>query len=116
MNKGRCFDRGLEPAVRRLSRIAVGRTKEIDGDRVGWDIEAFAVNPLFITDSGMPTRGMLPVRPIGCCARAASGHPATMPPSSVINSRRFNWSNCIRFPPVRIAKQNTELSRISQRA
>src|SRR6266404_8247661 len=30
-----------------------------------------------------------------CCARAASGH-ATAPPSSVMNSRRLNWSNCIR--------------------
>jgi len=25
----------------------------------------------------------------GCCARAASGHPATPPPTSVMNSRRF---------------------------
>ena len=25
-----------------------------------------------------------------CCARAASGHAATAPPSSVMNSRRFN--------------------------
>jgi hypothetical protein len=31
-----------------------------------------------------------------CCARAASGHVAAAPPSSVMNSRRFNRSNCIR--------------------
>jgi hypothetical protein len=39
-----------------------------------------------------PTRRM---RSLGC-ARAASGHAAAAPPSSVMNSRRFNWSNCIR--------------------
>jgi hypothetical protein len=33
-----------------------------------------------------------------CCARAASGHEAAAPPSSVMKSRRFNWSNCIRSP------------------
>ena len=33
--------------------------------------------------------------PPGCCALAASGHPAAPPPSSVMNSRRFNESNCI---------------------
>jgi hypothetical protein len=27
---------------------------------------------------------------IGCCARAASGHRAAAPPSSVMNSRLFN--------------------------
>jgi hypothetical protein len=36
------------------------------------------VLPLDVTAAGpgikMPTRGTLPVRPIGCCARAASGH------------------------------------------
>jgi hypothetical protein len=26
----------------------------------------------------------------GCCARAASGHATAVPPSSVMNSRRFN--------------------------
>ena len=31
-----------------------------------------------------PTVGM-----IGCCARAATGHAAAAPPSSVMNSRRF---------------------------
>ena len=38
-----------------------------------------------------------PIRriPPGCCARAASGHAAAAPPSSVMNSRRFNGSNCI---------------------
>jgi hypothetical protein len=28
----------------------------------------------------------------GCCARAASGHATAVPPSSVINSRRFTRS------------------------
>src|SRR5947208_2901174 len=33
----------------------------------------------------MPTRGIF----ANCCARAASGHAAAAPPSSVMNSRRF---------------------------
>jgi hypothetical protein len=33
-----------------------------------------------------------------CCARAASGHATAAPPSSVMKSRRLNWSNCIRSP------------------
>ena len=30
-----------------------------------------------------------------CCARAANGHAAAAPPSSVMNSRRLNELNCI---------------------
>ena len=37
-----------------------------------------------------------------CCACAARGH-AAVPPSSVMNSRRFNCSNGIRCPASRIA-------------
>src|SRR4051812_28635580 len=33
-----------------------------------------------------------------CCARAASGQAAAAPPSSVMNSRRFKRSNCIKSP------------------
>src|SRR6516164_8808035 len=33
-----------------------------------------------------------------CCPRAASGHAAAAPLSSVMNSRRFSWSDCIRCP------------------
>jgi hypothetical protein len=40
-----------------------------------------------------------------CCACAASGHEAA-PPSSVMNSRRLNSSNCIRTPPARAALQD----------
>ena len=40
----------------------------------------------------MPTRGILPVRPIGCCARAASGHATVVPLISVMNSRRLMFS------------------------
>jgi hypothetical protein len=36
-------------------------------------------------------------RIVGCCARAASGHAAAVPPSNVIKSRRLNRSNCIRW-------------------
>jgi hypothetical protein len=59
---------------------------------------------------------MMPMRGIfaPCCARAASGH-ATAPPSSVMNSRRLNWSNCIRSPPARAELQDIELSANSQR-
>ena len=32
-----------------------------------------------------------PITGIGCCARAASGHAATAPPSAAINSRRPMW-------------------------
>jgi hypothetical protein len=28
---------------------------------------------------------------VGCCVRAASGHVAAMPPTSVMNSRRWIW-------------------------
>src|SRR5262249_43380554 len=38
-----------------------------------------------------------------CCARAANGHVAAAPPSNAMNSRRLNWSNCVRFPASRIA-------------
>src|SRR5437016_8923092 len=35
----------------------------------------------------------------GCCARAASGHAAAAPPSSVMNSRRLMWTGyaCCAF-------------------
>jgi hypothetical protein len=36
----------------------------------------------------------------GCCARAPSGQTAA-PSSSVMKSRRFNCSNCIRSPSAR---------------
>src|SRR5262245_41424848 len=45
-------------------------------------------------DTSTPTRGNF----AGCCALAASGH-AVAPPSSVMNSRRFNRFSCIRVPP-----------------
>ena len=48
-----------------------------------------------------------------CCA--ASGQ-AAVPPRSVMNSRRFTRSNCIRSPPARAGLQDSELGRISQRA
>jgi hypothetical protein len=45
------------------------------------------------TERVMRWRTMLPRNPITgiapCCARAASGHAAATPPSSVMNSRRF---------------------------
>jgi hypothetical protein len=54
----------------------------------------------------MPTRGVLPVRPIGCCARAASGHAAAAPLSSVMNSRRLIGSPSNRAPqPYHISKR-----------
>jgi hypothetical protein len=42
----------------------------------------------------------IPIRRIrsGCCARAAIGHVAAAPPSSVMNSRRF-----IAFRPCRVS-------------
>jgi hypothetical protein len=42
----------------------------------------------------------------GCCARAASGHDATAPPSSVMNSRRFT-SNFSRASKRKIALRET---------
>ena len=44
----------------------------------------------------------------GCCARAASGHAAAAPPSSVMNSRRF-----IRSPRRRGRAASAALSRPS---
>ena len=49
-----------------------------------------------------------------CCARAAIGHTAAAPPSSVMNSRRFNLLN-IRTPLARAELQDIKLTRISQR-
>ena len=55
----------------------------------------------------------LPRNPItgiaGCCARAAIGHAAAAPPRSVMNSRRFNGSQCIWSLPAtgRIAGYRT---------
>ena len=40
---------------------------------------------------------------------------ATRPPSSVMNSRRLNSSNCIRSPPARATLQDIEWAGISQR-
>src|SRR6516225_966555 len=37
----------------------------------------------------------------GCCARAASGHAAAAPPSSVMNSRRLMPSMALPSPRVR---------------
>jgi CheY-like chemotaxis protein len=45
-----------------------------------------------------------PITGIACCARAASGHAAAAPPSSVMNSRRF-----IQSPRRREAGPNTRL-------
>jgi hypothetical protein len=35
---------------------------------------------------------------VGCCARATTGQPAAPVARSVMNSRLFNRSNCIRWP------------------
>jgi hypothetical protein len=51
----------------------------------------------------------------GCCPRAASGNATAAPPSSVMNSRRLNSSNCIRSPPARATLQDIEWAGISQR-
>src|SRR5262249_17230972 len=56
-----------------------------------------------------------PMTGIGCCALAASGHDTAAPPSSVMNWRRFNRSNCIRSPPARGGLQDIELAPSSQR-
>ena len=45
-----------------------------------------------------------------CCARAASGHAAAAPPSSVMNARRFTPID--RVPPATL--QDIELARVSQ--
>src|SRR5262249_6747755 len=43
----------------------------------------------------------------GCCARAASGHAAAAPPSSVMNVRRFTALCLPCFPTERIAHLGT---------
>jgi integrase len=46
---------------------------------------------VFSTERGGPmTPKGSPITGIACCARAASGHAAAAPPSSVMNCRRFN--------------------------
>jgi hypothetical protein len=49
-----------------------------------------------------------------CCARAASGHAAAAPPSSVMKSRRFSRSNGILPLPARARLQDIELTIVSQ--
>src|SRR5262249_57570131 len=49
--------------------------------RKGWTIYAKPVAGVLLRN---PTTGIA-----GCCARAASGHAATAPPTSVMNSRRL---------------------------
>src|SRR5262249_62015227 len=55
-----------------------------------------------IKEGGEGSSEPAPISPtpgsVGCCARAASGQAAAAPPSSVINSRRFNGSKSIRSP------------------
>src|SRR6266545_6265288 len=54
---------------------------------------------------------------VGCCARAASGHVAAVPPSSVMNSRRLIWSNdriAFGSPASQAALQDIELAMVSQ--
>jgi hypothetical protein len=48
------------------------------------------------------------------CARTASGYATAVPPNSVMNSRRFSWSNCIG-PCQQVALQDIGLTRSSQR-
>jgi hypothetical protein len=50
---------------------------------------------------------MKPITGSGCCALAASGYAMALPPSRVMNSRRFSWSNCIRSPTSQV--QDIEL-------
>jgi hypothetical protein len=50
-----------------------------------------------------------------CCARAASGHAAALP-SSVMNSRLFSRSNCMRSPPAWVGLEDTDFEMVSQRA
>jgi hypothetical protein len=51
----------------------------------------------------------------GCCAGAASGHAAAAPPSSVMNSRRFQLIELHSVPcAARAGLQDIELARVSQ--
>jgi hypothetical protein len=50
----------------------------------------------------------------GCCALAASGQATAVPPSSVMNSRRFIDRIAFGPPPARAGLQDIELARMSQ--
>jgi hypothetical protein len=46
MNEGRCLRRSTHPSRHGLRSIAEHRTKEIEVRGVGWDGEAFAIEPI----------------------------------------------------------------------
>jgi hypothetical protein len=49
-----------------------------------------AGRPGVYAGANIPAPSRYPImRIVGCCARAASGHAAAAPPSSVMNARRF---------------------------
>jgi hypothetical protein len=68
-----------------------------------------------------PVNAGRPIAGIASCALAAPGHMTAAPPSSVMNSRRLNSSNCIRprqpgpVGDIELARIRT-LSRIGQGA
>jgi hypothetical protein len=84
--------------------ISVGQRKDtnlnVRADNDGFDAFHLVVGHL---DAFRPNQGMFGIsigaddsarKPTtgiaGCCTRAASGHVAAVPPSSVMNSRRFS--------------------------
>jgi hypothetical protein len=76
-------DRGTR--LQRVSRAYRARpTTSCRTPAVWLRLEPFDINGR-AKASAKPTTGLS-----GCCAPAASGHAAAAPPSSVMNSRRFN--------------------------
>ena len=89
------------------------RPAVFDRDVSTFDKAAFRSDPGGTPPASIRRRRVdLPLRnPItgiaGCCARAASGHAAAAPPSSVMNSRRFTAQYLPCFRPKEIAHLGT---------
>src|SRR5262249_4773678 len=98
------FNAAVDGAPMLRARSEVARRKSVELKQHFFEILAYRDT---ITRCDNRTRSP-------CCARAASGH-AAAPPSSTMNSRSLNGSNGIRSPRARAGLQDIELQAISQR-
>ena len=115
----RCRTLGTSPAgyginiVAGMSSVTLDNNTDVKLNQLQTDLARYSLLKTYapfdpvLTSSFNPSRDTSPTIGIarrsvssmsGCCARAASGHATAAPPTSVMNSRRFNRSNCICCP------------------
>src|SRR5262249_20892835 len=93
--------------LRLPSHTARSPTPSVGRCRQGRALKVRAGNPNkdndYLIDRAKGEDSQYPITGIACCACAASGHVATAPPSSVMNSRRFmssmGTSSPMRYQP-----------------